>query len=125
MRQRPGHYTRGSPDPACSSPSLMLVDYHLVHKNFGHGPRTDPAKEKSRNRCGSLFYLRCETREIRTDLLRGMLVFVDGLAHIVLALVEVLLLSLGQMSVVSGHVFLLRILNFLFALLQMRSLLWR
>ena len=54
-----------------------------------------------------------------------MLVFVDGLAHVVLALVEVLLLSLRQMSVVSGHVFLFLVLNALFALFQMRSLFWR
>src|SRR5579862_5640650 len=51
-----------------------------------------------------------------------MLVFVDALAHIVLAVVEVFLLSLGQMSVVSGHVPLLRILNLLFAVFQTRSL---
>ena len=51
-----------------------------------------------------------------------MLVFVDGLAHAVLSLVEVLLLSLGQMSVVSGHVLLFGLLNVRFALFNMCSL---
>src|SRR5579864_6501346 len=51
-----------------------------------------------------------------------MLVFVDALAHIVLAVVEIFLLGLGQMTVVSRHVFLLRILNALFAFFQTRSL---
>ena len=55
----------------------------------------------------------------------GMLVFVDGLAHAVLALVETLLLSLGQVTVVSRHVSFLLVLNALFALFQMRSLFWR
>jgi len=52
----------------------------------------------------------------------GMLVFVDALAHTILPLVEMLLLSLGQMTIVSGHVFLFLMLNALFALFQMRSL---
>ncbi len=51
-----------------------------------------------------------------------MLVFVDGLAHAVLSLVEVLLLSLGQMSVVRGHVFLFGLLNVRFAFFDTRSL---
>ena len=54
-----------------------------------------------------------------------MLVFIDALAHTILALVEMLLLSLGQMTIVSGHVFLFLVLNALFALFQMRSLFWR
>ncbi len=51
-----------------------------------------------------------------------MLVFVDGLAHIVLSLVETVLLSLSQMSVVSGHISLLRIFNFLLTVFNTRSL---
>jgi len=54
-----------------------------------------------------------------------MLIFVDALAHAVLALVETFLLSLGQVTIVSGHVFLFLMLNALFALFQMRSLFWR
>ena len=52
----------------------------------------------------------------------GVLVFVDGLADAVLALVEMILLSLGQMSAMLGHVALLLVLNALFALFQMRGL---
>src|ERR1700724_2734481 len=51
-----------------------------------------------------------------------MLVFVNGLAHVVLSFVEILLFSLGQMSVVRGHVLLLRVLNVLLALFNTRGL---
>ena len=52
----------------------------------------------------------------------GMLIFVDAFAHAVLTLVEMFLLSLGQMTIVSGHVFLFLMLNALFAFFQTRSL---
>lgn len=54
-----------------------------------------------------------------------MLIFVDALAHAVLPLVEMFLLGLGQVTIVSGHIFLFLMLNALFALLQMCSLFWR
>ena len=48
-----------------------------------------------------------------------MLVPVDAPADVILALVQVLLLRLGQVSVVRRHVFLFRLLQAGFAVLQM------
>ncbi len=51
-----------------------------------------------------------------------MLVFVDAFAHPILPVVEVSLLSLGQVTIVRGHVLFFLVLNALFALFQTRSL---
>ena len=51
-----------------------------------------------------------------------MFILVDAIAHVVLFLIELFLLALGQVTVVSGHIGLLLILNILFAILYARSL---
>jgi hypothetical protein len=51
-----------------------------------------------------------------------MFVFIDLPARPVLFAVELFLLALGQVTVVSGHIGLLLVLNILFAILQTRSL---
>ena len=54
-----------------------------------------------------------------------MLVFIDLLAGAVLLLVELFLFGLGQVTIVGGHIRLLLVLDFLFFVLEMRSLSWR
>jgi len=59
------------------------------------------------------------------DLLAIVLVFVDLLAGLILFLVELLLLRLGQVTVVGSHISLLLVLGLLFAIFQVRRLSWR
>jgi hypothetical protein len=79
-------------------------------------------KEKSRDRCGSLFYLLVELGEIKTVLLVGVLVFVDSLAHVIRFAVELALVLLGEVAVILGHVSLFIVLQTLLAPLQARGL---
>ena len=51
-----------------------------------------------------------------------VLVFVDLPAGLVLLLVELLLLGLGEVTIVSGHISLLLVLGSLFAIFQVRGL---
>ncbi len=51
-----------------------------------------------------------------------MLIFIDLLARAVLFPVELFLLAFGQMTIVSGHIGLLLVLDILFAIFQARSL---
>lgn len=76
------------------------------------------AKEKSRGYL-RLLLLNCK---VDAELILVVLVSVDLTAGFVLFAVQLPLLALGQMTVVSGHVGLLLVLGFLFAIFQVRGL---
>jgi hypothetical protein len=56
------------------------------------------------------------------DLLAIVLVFVDFLAGLVLLLVELLLLALGQVTIVGSHISLLLVIDVLFLFFNVRGL---
>lgn len=72
--------------------------------------------KRKKPRKAAALVLRVESQTI--ELLAIMFVFIDLPAGTVLLLVELFLLALGQVTVVSGHVGLLLVLDMLFAVLQ-------
>ena|SRR5271165_4781986 len=81
-------------------------------------------RQKKKAATGAAFFLNFN-RELGShmlDLLVRMFVFVDLPAGPVLLPIEFVLLGLGQVTVVSSHIGFLLVLDFLFAILQTRSL---
>src|SRR5579871_5398631 len=119
---RPPHASRHRPTPAlreikpqCAPP---LDTRRRKRITAGSAPLAGCPSKKSRA-CARLV-----ARPGRSDAALLVLVFVDLPAGAVLLAVQLPLLALGQVTVVSGHVGLLLILNVLLASLETRSLPW-